>query len=160
VDRRKLRRRKLARHDIIDDGQRFVGFEHPVGLISRFVMAFLTWAAQSVGIARPPPFRELSRAARDRNDPGQSLDHECSEAGVTPPARNRDPSDDLVSASGRLGPQVTQQPGQGRISTCPVTWTSSCSASTAAAHVAEGCCSTGSWSLLSRMDRFVTRTLL
>ena len=34
------------------------------------------------------------------------------------------------------------------------------SALTAAAHVAEGCYSTGSWSLLSRMDRFVTKTLL
>src|SRR5271166_1528568 len=31
--------------------------------------------------------------------------------------------------------------------TC-ATWMSSCSASTAAAHVAEGCCSIGSWSLL------------
>ena len=46
------------------------------------------------------------------------------------------------------------------LDTCPVTWTSSCSVSTAAAHVAEGCCSTGSWGLLSPMDRFVTKTLL
>jgi hypothetical protein len=52
VDRRKLRRRKLARHDIIDDGKRFGGSSTlPVLIISRFVMASLTLAAQSVGIA-------------------------------------------------------------------------------------------------------------
>ena len=41
---------------------------------------------------------------------------------------------------------------------CPFNRSCACSASTAAAHAAEGCCSTGSWSLL---DQFVTpQTLL
>jgi hypothetical protein len=46
------RKRRHNPHDIIDDGERFVGFEHPAG--------FSRSASHSL---RPPP---ISRAARDQ----------------------------------------------------------------------------------------------
>ena len=60
VDRRKLRRRKLAATTSSMMASALAGSSTLSVLISRFVMAFLTWSVQSVGIARPPPFRELA----------------------------------------------------------------------------------------------------
>jgi hypothetical protein len=50
LDRSKVPSGNLALHDIIDEGERSVGFEHPAGFCFQMVAA-LTLSAQSVGIA-------------------------------------------------------------------------------------------------------------
>src|ERR1700722_3806824 len=50
VYHRELVSRQLALHDIIDEGERLLGFEHPAFFASRLVMAALTLSAQ---LSRP-----------------------------------------------------------------------------------------------------------